>query len=226
MVGSHAEVACIVVKHIRRKTKKLSKFVKHVMYRIRRAYIKKKIKSRDFTVVSNNCWAGKLYQYLDMPYLSPTVGLYFFTDDYLKFIKNLQHYMSLDLKFISITESKHKEILIRRNQEHVPIALLDDVEIIFLHYATKEDAEDKWNRRKRRINWNHIIIKFSRMNGCTEEHLREFSELSCPQKFILNNRKQPQYTCEYYLNTESDDEGLLSDTNPFPGNLCLSKIII
>lgn len=32
----------------------------------------------DFSIISNNCWAGTVYRYFGLPYQSPTAGLYFF----------------------------------------------------------------------------------------------------------------------------------------------------
>lgn len=212
-------------RQIMQKTKKINEAVRNIPYNIRRAYNKKRIKSRDFTVISNNCWAGKVYQYLDMPYLSPTVGLYFFADDYIKFVKNLKYYMSIDLKFISVEESKYKDELIKRKHDLIPLAKLDDVEIVFLHYKTNEEAKEKWNRRKQRINWENIYFKFSKMNFCTEEHLKAFSELPFRHKFMLNNRKPPRYNCEFYWNGKSNENEIVLDTDPFPGNLCLRKLI-
>ena len=205
---------------INQKTKKLIEAVKNIPYNIRRAYNKKRIRSRDFTVISNNCWAGKLYQYLDMPYLSPTVGLYFFADDYIRFVKNLKYYISLDLKFISFDDSKYKDELYRRNRI-CPIGVLDDVEIVFLHYKSEQEAEEKWNRRKARINWDKMYFKFSKMNLCTEEHLIKFSELPYKNKFMLNTRKQPKYPCELYWIGPSNEKEIILDTDPFPGNLKL-----
>ena len=100
-------------------------------------------KKKDFTIISNNCWAGKVYQYYKLPYFSPTVGLYFYADDYIRFIKNLKYYISLDLQFISVDESKYCKDLYGRKQNHVPLAKLDDIEIVFLHYKTNEEAEEK-----------------------------------------------------------------------------------
>ena len=68
--------------------------------------------------------------------------------------------MSQELNFISVDESKYKDELIARHHDAVPLGKLDDVEIVFLHYATKEEAEEKWNRRKQRINWENIYYKF------------------------------------------------------------------
>ena len=72
--------------------------------------------------------------------MSPTVGTYFFAKDFVRFIENMDYYLSLDLKFIKCTESKHYNELLKRNQIHVPIGVLDDVEIVFLHYQNKDIA--------------------------------------------------------------------------------------
>lgn len=72
-----------------------------------------------------------------MEYLSPTIGLYFYTPDYLKFCQNLRHYIESDLSFISYTESKYKEDLVSHGNTHCPIGRIDDIEIIFLHYKSE-----------------------------------------------------------------------------------------
>ena len=47
---------------------------------------RRKLKERDFTIISNNCWGGICYEYYGLQKLSPTVGLYFFSEDYIKFV--------------------------------------------------------------------------------------------------------------------------------------------
>lgn len=216
-------------KFIKRKTKKfltnLANQIKSIAYDIRRFFVKRSIKSRDFTVISNNCWAGRLYQYLDMPYLSPTAGLYFFAPDYIKFVSDLHKYLETPLKFINPEESKYYEEIKRRNQTDKPIGILDDVEIVFLHYKTKEEAEEKWNRRKERVNYDHILLKFSRMDLCAEKELELFDSLPFGNKFILNNRLPLKYNSELYWKEEWNETGISRDTFPFPGNLSLRKIL-
>ncbi|MEE1061565.1 MAG: DUF1919 domain-containing protein [Ruminococcus sp.] len=206
---------------LKRKIKNFS----YIQFELRRWYNKKRIKSRDFTIISNNCWAGKAYQYFDMPYLTPTVGLYFFADDYLKFIKNLRYYMSLEVEFISPEKSKYYNELEVRGQTEKPIGLLDDVEIIFLHYTSTKDAKEKWERRKKRINYDNIFIKFSNMNLCTEEHIKEFDELNFLNKFVLNNRKKTKYSSEYFWSGSSNAKEIINDSSTFPGNLNLVKLL-
>lgn len=205
--------------------KKISGFFKKIFYEIRRFFVKKSIKNKNFSVISNNCWAGRVYQYLDMPYLSPTAGLYFFAPDYIKFVSDLRRYLATELRFIEPEESKYYEEIKKRNQTDKPIGILDDVEIVFLHYKTKEEAAEKWNRRKKRVNFDNIILKFSRMDLCTEKEIEEFDRLLFKNKFILNNRIPLKYESEVLWKEEYHEKGILRDTEPFPGNLSLTELL-
>lgn len=40
------------------------------------------------SIICNNCFGGRISQDLGYPYNSPTVGLYFFYPDYIRFLKN------------------------------------------------------------------------------------------------------------------------------------------
>lgn len=210
---------------IQRKINKIHKRVADAMYQIRRWYVLKRVKSRDFTIISNNCWAGSVYRYFDMPYLSPTVGLYFFADDYLKFVSDLQHYLELELRFIPAKESRYAQELAMRNQLHVPVGVLDDIEVIFLHYPTEKEAKEKWERRVQRINWDNVFLKFSRMNNCSEEHIQQFLELPFCNKFVFNINKSTKYSSEFYWSGPQNDCEILADTRPFPGNVPLTHLL-
>jgi len=148
-----------------------------------------------FTIISNNCWAGHVYRYFNLPYDSPTIGLYFFAADYIKFVSNLRHYIETDIKFIKYTKSKYKEQIVNTHKERVPIGLLDDVEIFFLHYKSEDECLQKWNRRKERIHWNSLYIKMSEQNLCSYELLQKFDELQYKDKFVFVSK-------EYGLNSQ------------------------
>ena len=211
--------------YLKRKLNKFFCWFKERPYEIRRSFTKLFLRNKDFTIISNNCWAGRAYQYLDMPYLSPTVGLYFFAPDYIKFVSDLRRYLDIPLRFIDPSESKYYEILKERNQTDKPVGRLDDVEIVFLHYKSQEEALEKWNRRKARVNFDNIFIKMSRMNCCTEDHIKEFDSLDFKNKFFINNRKPMRYQCEVYWDEEWNLDGMQSDTVPFPGNINLFKLL-
>ena len=128
-----------------------------------------------------------MYRYFNLPYLSPTIGMYFFGDEFVKFVSDLKHFCTSDIKMISFEESRHLDQLrIQGIDNTVPIALLDnDVKIVMLHYHTPEEAIEKWKRRAERVNWNNIIVKFSEHNDATPEHLRFVDELEYEKKVIF-----------------------------------------
>ncbi len=215
--------------YTKRKLKKLNKnifdFFNSFFYEIKRFFIKKNVKNNNFTIISNNCWAGKCYQYLDMPYLTPTVGLYFFAPDYIKFISNLKYYLEIPLEFIDATESKYYDELCLRNQIKNIIARLDNVEIVFLHYKTKEEAIEKWERRKKRVNYDNIIIKFSRMNLCTEPEFEAFSKIPFTSKFFIDNRLPLKFSWQEYVESCDENGFVKNDTQPFPQKINLKNIL-
>lgn len=216
--------------YTKRKLNKIKKKIKietaSFCYEVKRSFAKRSVKNRDFTIISNNCWAGRTYQYLDMPYLSPTVGLYFFAPDYIKFISDLKYYFDTPLEFIKPEESKYFDELKRKNQLDKPIGLIDDVEIVFLHYKSENEALEKWNRRKERVNFNDIILKFSWMNLCENEHLEKFEALPFKNKILLvDGSRKNIYKCGVYYKGQVNEYGMLSDTQPFPNNICLKKCL-
>ncbi len=188
--------------------KKIDRIVETIKIKIRRKYIsltaryrQKKIKYKDFSIISNNCWAGFVYQSYNLPYNTPTIGMFIVSDDYIKLIGNLQHYMEID-KFMEVEpqESKWYEELkdISKYGEY-PIAKLDDIELHLLHYTSVKEAEEAWNRRKRRINYKRIIYKFSEMNLCKEKNILDFQKLNLENKICFISSKFKELENEYTI---------------------------
>ena len=123
---------------------------------------------------------GVVYQELGRPYTTPFVGLFLFSPDYIKLLKNLSYYLSLDLTFTD--HSKYGRF-------SYPVGLLDDVEIHFLHYATKEEAYQKWTRRKARINYDNLFVKMNDSDQCTNELMTEFDKLPFQHKVFFSAQK-------------------------------------
>lgn len=151
---------------------------------------KKKINKEQFTIISNNCWGGETYESYNLIKQSPTVGLFFWASDYIKFISDIHHYLNQSLEFIDPTESKYYDKLkLTHGYGTYPVAKLGDIEIFFMHYSSEQQVTEKWKRRIKRIDWNHILYKFNDQNGCTEEDIRRFSELRLKNKicFTVND---------------------------------------
>lgn len=183
-----------------------------------------KLERTDLTIISNNCWAGSVYRRYGLPYLSPTAGLYFFADDFVRFAGALRRYTSAPLRFIDAADSRHADLLAQKGELKKIVGGLDDVEIVFLHYATKEEAEEKWRRRCDRINWDNLFIKFSQMNACTEDDLRAFDAIPFKNKICFTATAHPELGCAIHCpGFESDEGGILNDTDRYARYIDLEK---
>lgn len=179
-----------------------------------------KLKNKDFTIISNNCYAGWIYRYFNLKYCTPTVGLFIMPNDYIKFLNNLEYYIKkCKLTFIDAKDSKYIKYLSKNVDKFgdYPIGRLDDIEIHFLHYKSESEAFEKWNRRSNRINWNNIIIKFDDQNGCTLENLKSFADVKNKYKkticFIA--KKEEIIDSSYIYVKEFKKDGYMIDDTWF-----------
>ncbi|WEG13388.1 DUF1919 domain-containing protein [Pullulanibacillus sp. KACC 23026] len=172
--------------------------IETIRIKLRRYYMKKtsnlrkkKIKNTDFTIFSNNCWGGFVYQSYGLAYNSPTIGLFFMAGDYLKFISEVNKWVYAELEFIKPENSKYSSHF--KNWDKFgtyPIGKFagSDIEIHFQHYNSEDEAYNNWKRRTNRINWNKVLYKFNDQNLCTSDHIRKFSNLPHKNKICFTSK--------------------------------------
>lgn len=170
---------------------------------LRRAYLG----TDNFSIISDNCWGGFMHQHLGIPYKSPFIGLFIFSPDYLVMLRDLKYYLSkADLTFISHDESKYREEVVKNGEYNkYPIGLLGGkVEIHFLHYTDQYEAQEKWERRLKRIKWENLIIKFSDRDLCTPSLLNEFHQLPYHQTLSFSI-KPTGHPNNYNFDTQANE---------------------
>lgn len=209
------------------KTKKLKYTGTRIIESLRLKYRKQHIKytcekrrtliiNKDFTIISNNCWGGFIYQSYKLPYNTPTVGLFFMAADYIKFITNLELYTNSQLTFINPYESTHVEKLKEdKNFGTYPIGKLNDIEIMFLHYKTNEEAYEKWTKRCNRINWDKLIIKFNDQNNCKDEYIYSFDKLDYKNKICFTVKEYPGTESVIYLKGAKNQKEVTASQEPY-----------
>ena len=102
-----------------------------------------------------------------------------------------------------------------KQQENVPIGLLEDIEIMFLHYHSCDEAKEKWDRRIKRINRENLIIKFSQQNLCKYNHLRTFDNLPYKKKIVFTKNSYPELNSAIQLPFYQNNISLLSDIHEY-----------
>lgn len=187
----------------------ITQSLRYRIWRVFKKYRDKQYRNRftnqDITIFSMNCTGGILYHDLGLQFLSPTVNLYIKAEDFIKFCENLKHYLSID----KMIPCKEPDIVEDRKY---PVAYLGDILLYLVHYHTVEEAQQKWNSRKKRINWEKIVIFNNDREGMTVDLKERFEAL--PYKKIM-------FTCQpddlhpscYYLHGYEKEEcvGIITD---------------
>ena len=149
-----------------------------------------------FTIISNNCWGGTIYESYGMRKASPTVGMFIMPSDFVRFCADLDRYLSEPLEFISPEESKWREVLSSNgNWGTYLIGRLGDVELQMLHHHDEATARRKWESRVGRVDRDRLIFKLNDQNGATEEDLRAFDALPFEHKLVFAVKDHPDVKC-------------------------------
>lgn len=159
----------------------------HILRKTRNITSKLKLKNKTFTLFSSNCNGGCICHDLGLQFRSPFVNLYLNAEDYIKFLKNPKNYLDTPLEFV--TDAK----------ESYPIGILKDITLHFMHYRSPQEAENAWDRRKKRIDWDNLFILWADKDGCTEELLLQFDALPYQNKVVFTHKPMPHIRSAVYI---------------------------
>lgn len=134
-----------------------------------------RLKEEGITILSRNCWAGVCYHYLCLEFQSPTINLFFSPSEFNKFVSNLDYYLSLPIEFVRMEYEKALKI-------EYPIGKCGDILVHFSHYDNFEEAVSAWERRKKRLNKNNIVVVSSTI---LRDDAIEFTKLPFKNKLIF-----------------------------------------
>lgn len=165
-----------------------------------------RLRGKRFAILSNNCWGYELYNALGREYNTPFVGLFLFPESYLALLENLETGLRSELAFTRVSRWV-------AGTPGYPVGVLGaGIEIHFLHYATEQEAREKWNRRTARLlrameSGTPLFVKFCDRDGCSAEHLARFHALPFPHKLSLGIRAfgSPQHLCRPELKDPRGD---------------------
>ncbi len=172
-------------------------------------YCRWRVRERDFTIVSNNCWGAAVYPALGIPYQTPFVGLFLWPDCYLRLLSDFRNAIRSSLVFKQ--DSTYEEINQMRATGaaclHYPIGCLgDQIEIHFLHYQSEAEAKAKWERRVARIVFNddRLFVRFCSRDRPSLEQLAEFDALPFEHKVCFVGRPVSWLKCAVCIPTIDD----------------------
>ena len=150
----------------------------------------RRLQRSQLSILSFNCFGGILSNSLNLPFLSPFVNLALPEKDFIKFLCSPHYYLEKKLKF----EQLHRD--------GFPVMSLENILLNMVHYKTSEDAIEKWEQRKQRINWFNLFVVMLTTNP---EILQQFDELPYGKKVCFVPFKS-DLPSAWYINRDIDKE--------------------
>ena len=175
--------------------------------------IKNLVHATDFTIISQNCIGGVLYHDLGMEFLTPTVNAFIPQPDFVRFVLNLEYYLTQDLEM-------HWE-------EEYPVGQICDIRIHFMHYTTCKEAKDCWNRRKARIKWDKILILSTDRDGFDDAVYQQWKDIPYPKILFTVHKKYYEPTDSIHINVPVPAEcvgDLIPNREFYAQNLVINKL--
>lgn len=158
--------------------------------------LRNKVTEENISIIASDCIGGVLYKALHRRMDSPTINMFFSASDYVKFCKNMDYYLAQGI--VEDGESDGKEPW--------PIGRLGDIKLHLVHYESVEEANKKWQDRKKRLHKDSLYFMMNDRNGCTEKDIAEFNALPYKNKVIFTHRPYPQYEAAFYIPGSEQDE--------------------
>lgn len=172
---------------------------KRIEWRLYKEIKRMKLKNKSASIIASNCNGTFIYYDMKLKYLSPTINLSFDMNDFVKMLEDLKWYMNQD---VVPYEDKRFDY---------PTGMIGDIEIKFNHYNSFDEAVNKWNERKERINYDNLFVLGVETDGCTYETLKKFDQLPYKNKVIFTHKSYPEFKSAYYIKgfEENNEVGVL-----------------
>lgn len=161
-------------------------WLEHVLYCRKK---RRRLEVTDFTIIASNCIGTIMYHDLGLEFRTPTVNLTIGMRDLVKMAGRLRWYMEQELV----------EYAPPGEELPCPAGLLGDVRVNFVHYASFAEGKEKWEERRRRINWERIVLVGAERGDCDYETLRAFDRLPWPNKVVFTHVDYPEFPSAFHI---------------------------
>ena len=175
----------------------MKRLIRKIQFKLRDFFInrkyRKRLKNKDFTIISCDCIGGCIYKDLKMQFLSPTINFYLGARDFVtlssklkEFIENGDmrdyHFEGCPYPLATISIPSNKKIM-----------------LFGKHYTSFDELKSAWEKRKARINFDNLFFILCEGNGFDENVLKDFDALPYKNKVCFVSKPMPEYKSAFYL---------------------------
>lgn len=143
----------------------------------------RRLKSHDFSIISNRCGGGIISHSCCLEHKSPTVNLSFGSiEEFVIFANNIREFLNLEI----IDDGWDKK-------EGCPRGKIESkfgtVHIIFNHYENFSVAKAKWDSRKKRVNYDRLLFHILIIEPLSEKEIELINSITSKCCSILSSKK-------------------------------------
>jgi len=139
-----------------------------------RRYINHRLIRKDYTVISDDCWGGRLYADLGLKCRSPFILMGFTASEYINFLCQCREPGALDVISISSEERGY------------PIIQTRHARLFGQHYTSEAIFRTTYERRCKTILWDRVFIKINLGNPkYRPEDIARWNELKLPNSVAI-----------------------------------------
>lgn len=125
------------------------------------------LKNRHVCLISQNCIGGVFSHDMGLPFLSPTVNLYFSGGDFVRFAAELPRYLAMEPEMYW--------------EENYPMGKLGELTIHFMHYDNCTQAKQAWLRRAQRVVPQQVVLLCTDMEDFSAAVFEQWRQLPYPK---------------------------------------------
>ena len=184
-----------------------------------RQKLRKRLKNKAPTIIASDCVGGIIYHDLGLRFTSPMINLWMKKEDFIVLVRDLEEYLN--------------EELIEELGENVdyPVGSLNHnqkkIYVYFMHYDTFEQAREKWEERKKRVDFNNIYI-IQNLVHATDEDVVCFDSLPYKNKMLISSQNstgsENVSICPLYIRGDVHASNILSYRSRFSSKRWLEDV--
>ena len=145
-------------------------------YFFRRRGMMRRYAGGPVSILSNNCLGALICHDLGIKFDTPTVNLWMTCDDFLDFMENLP------------TMLKEEVVEVTGSPSPSPVGrLAGQVTLNFTHYPSFDEAKSIWNRRRERVDFQHMVVVMADNSNLSDAAIERFKCLPNPKKMFVQS---------------------------------------
>lgn len=113
-----------------------------------------RLKNTTPTLICSNCAGGFIYHWLGLQFRSPFINLFLTPEDFVTALEKLDEFIDTPIRELKDSGKKY------------PVGVgAFGIKVHFMHYKTFDEAIEKWNERKKRIDKSNMGVMFTNYGG-------------------------------------------------------------